>query len=125
MWLGRFYQQNRRYVMGLIAIALLLQAFIPRGFMPDLESDDSFALSICRASDVGKMPTPNMPKNTQGHEQDSGCAFMVIGHSDGAVGAYHIAAPLFPTAHAPWQHAAAAVQAPHKYWEAQAPPYFY
>jgi hypothetical protein len=124
MRVNRFYQQNIHYVTALLAIALLLQAFIPRGFMPDFESDDSFAMSICRASDVGKTPSPYAPENTPEHAQDTGCAFMVVGHSDGAVSAYNIAAPVFYAAQDPWQNAAATMQSPRKYWQSQAPPEF-
>ena len=114
MRLGRFYQQNRRYVTAILAIALLLQAFIPQGFMPDSESDDAFALSICRASDIGKTPTQNAPQNEQDHEKDVGCAFM-------SVGASGVAVPIYD---AEWYDFAALTQAARKYWQAQAPPHF-
>jgi|GEM_PF-3143324 len=124
MRLGRFYQQNRRYVTAILAIALLLQAFIPQGFMPDSESDDAFALSICRASDIGKTPTQNAPQNEQDHEKDVGCAFMSVGASGVAVPIYDIAAPSFHAVRAEWYDFAALTQAARKYWQAQAPPHF-
>lgn len=52
----RLRQMRQFYATIILIAALLLQAFIPQGFMPNFDAKNAFELSICRSSDL---PTSN------------------------------------------------------------------
>lgn len=58
---------SRHKLHALIVLALFIQALIPHGFMPNLNADNAFELSICRSSDI-----TNEAQDTGDNEQNHG-----------------------------------------------------